>query len=370
MPVLPVVIQPLSMKTRRGSPKGNWWQKYRRSVSIFHMRIMLTNPFYLIKGVLGRTFYIIPQQPERIQIEITNRCNYTCGMCPRESFNLPEKDIPFGLFREIVDRIESRYTITLTGWGEPLLHPALLDMILYVKGKGHNVGVTTNGLLLASYSERFIESSLDKLTISLDSVEECGEVVDGHPSNRVVQKNIESLIRFRGNKKKPVITIQVTMHRKQQCLDTVKYAGEVGADRVFLVRLNIPFGSTGFKRPSLDEELEIYKEAEAIAGRSGLQVDSNYTAFDNNFFRLLYKRLRPVMYRFDKYCPKPYDYLYINIDGKATPCCDLPRYEVGNILKQSINDIWHSENMQYFREHQNDICGTCDALRLKHLNNG
>lgn len=332
------------------------------------IKIMLTNPLYLIKGVLGRTFYIIPQQPERIQIEITNRCNYTCGMCPRESFNLPEKDISLSLFREIVDRIESHYNITLTGWGEPLLHPALMDMIMYTKRKGHNVGLTTNGLLLASCIDGLIETSLDKLTISMDSVEECSEAQEGHPSNKVVQKNIQSLIQYRGNKRKPAITIQITMHSKQQCLDTVKFAGEVGADRVYLVRLNIPLDKNGFKRPSMEEELEIYKKAEEIARKYGLQVDSNYTAFDNSFLRLLYRQLRPVMYRFDKYCPKPYDYLYITVDGKVAPCCDLPRYEVGNILKQSISEIWHGENMQYFREHQNDVCGTCDALRLKHLN--
>jgi len=329
---------------------------------------MLKNLLYLIKGVFGRTFYIIPQRPERIQIEITNRCNYTCGMCPRESFNLPERDIPLDLFKKIIDKLETPYNITLTGWGEPLLHPSLMDMIVCTKDKGHNVGVTTNGLLLAPFVEKFIEKSLDKLTISLDSVEESVEVKEGHPSNKVVQKNIESLIRSRGNKKKPMITIQITMHDKKQCLKTVKYAGEVGSDRVYLVRLNIPFGMNSFKRPNLEEELEIYKESEEIAKKYGLQVDNNFTAFDNQLLRSLYKKLRPMMYRSDKYCPKPYDYLYINIDGKATPCCDLPRHEVGNILKQSIDEIWHSENMQYFREHQNDVCGTCDALRLKHLN--
>ena len=337
---------------------------------------MFTNPLYLIKGVFGRTFYIIPQRPERIQVEITNRCNYTCGMCPRESFNLPEKDISFDLFKKIIDRLapfsekglETSYNITLTGWGEPLLHPALVDMIVYTKDKGHNVGVTTNGLLLAPFIEEFIGKSLDKLTISLDSVEEGIEVKESHPSNKVVQKNIESLIRSRGDRKKPMITIQITMHGKQQCLETIKYAGEAGADRVYLVRLNIPFGMNSFKRPNLEEELEIYKESEEIAKKYGLQVDNNFTAFDNQLLRSLYKKLRPVMYRSDKYCPKPYDYLYINIDGRATPCCDLPRYEVGNVLKQSIDEIWHGENMQYFREHQNDVCGTCDALRLKHLN--
>ncbi|OQZ02605.1 MAG: hypothetical protein B6D35_00790 [Candidatus Brocadia sp. UTAMX2] len=327
---------------------------------------MLTNPLHLIKGIVGRTFYAIPRRPERIQIEITNRCNYTCGMCPRESFNLPEQDISLDLFKKIIDRTDSIYNITLTGWGEPLLHPELVDMILYTKNKGHHVGVTTNGLLLASFIEKFLET-LDKLTISLDSVKEGHGVTDGHPSNMVVQKNIESLLHDRGNRRKPTVTIQITMHDKSQCLDTIRFAGEVGADRVYLVRLNNQLGNSGCKRPSLKEELTIYKMAEEIAEKYGLQVDNNYTAFENRLLRLFYKQLRPVMYQFDKYCPKPYDYLYINIDGKATPCCDLPRYEVGNLLKRDIDEIWHGENIHYFREHQNDVCGNCDALRLKHL---
>ncbi|MDR4509760.1 MAG: radical SAM protein [Candidatus Brocadiaceae bacterium] len=329
---------------------------------------MRSGLLYLTKGLIGRTFYCFPQHPERIQIEVTNRCNYTCGMCPRDTFHLPESDIPFDLFKKIIDKIDPRYTITLTGWGEPLLHPRLIDMIAYTKRRGHRVGVTTNGLLLATYSERFVDMSLDKLTISLDNIEEDLPVTDAHPANRVVQNNIQSLISYRNDAVLPVITVQITMHNKQQCLNTVNFAGTIGADRVYLVRLNIPFGKSSFKRPTMQEELEIYREAETLAKKYGLQVDSNYTAFNNSVFRLLYKQLRPFLYRFDKYCSKPYDYLYINIEGKVTPCCDLPRHEVGNILKQDLGDIWKSENIQYFRKHQNDICGTCDALRLKHLN--
>ena len=250
---------------------------------------MLKNPLYLIKGVLGRTFYIFPQRPERIQIEITNRCNYTCGMCPRESFNLPEKDIPLDLFKKIIDRLETPYNVTLTGWGEPLLHPALMDMIVYTKDKAHNVGITTNGLLLSPFVEKFIEKSLDKLTISLDSVEKEVEVKECHPSNKAVQRNIESLIRSRGDKKKPMITIQITMHGKKQCLETVRYAGEVGSDRVYLVRLNIPFGMNSFKRPSLEEEMEIYKESEEIAKNMDCRLTTISQPLIINYFGLCIK---------------------------------------------------------------------------------
>ena len=86
-------------------------------------------------------------------------------------------------------------------------------MIAYTKSKGHTVGATTNGLLLAPFINRFIAMPLDKLTISLDSVEAQDNTGEGHPSNEVVRKNIEALLRQRPPKK-PTVTIQITMHDK------------------------------------------------------------------------------------------------------------------------------------------------------------
>lgn len=80
------------------------------------------------------------------------------------------------------------------------------------------------------------------------------------------------------------------MHDEKQCLDAVRLAGEIGADRVYLIRLNMPMDKSGFKRPGLKEELEIYEKSEQIASEYGLQVDNNYTAFDNILFRFLYKK--------------------------------------------------------------------------------
>ena len=92
-------------------------------------------------------------------------------MCPRESFNLPEKDISLDLLRKLPTGWKHHITLPLTDGVNLYFIPHLMDMIVYTKDKGHNVGVTTNGLLLAPFIEKFIEKALDKLTISLDSVE-------------------------------------------------------------------------------------------------------------------------------------------------------------------------------------------------------
>ena len=79
------------------------------------------------------------------------------------------------------------------------------------------------------------------------------------------------------------------MHGKKQCLETVKYAGEVGADRVYLVRLNIPFGMNSFKRPNLEEELEIYKESEEIAKNTDCRLITTSQPLIINYFGICIK---------------------------------------------------------------------------------
>ena len=48
----------------------------------------MNNPFYLIKETINRLRYKIPDNPQQVQIEITNRCNMDCPMCQREDLGI------------------------------------------------------------------------------------------------------------------------------------------------------------------------------------------------------------------------------------------------------------------------------------------
>ena len=56
----------------------------------------------IVKETLGRLFYIIPDYPCQAQIEITNRCNLTCAMCPRDHFKVLKEDMPLETFKMII----------------------------------------------------------------------------------------------------------------------------------------------------------------------------------------------------------------------------------------------------------------------------
>ena len=94
------------------------------------------NMLTLILDTLHRLFYILPLKPRQVQIEITNRCNMDCPMCPREVLDIELEHMDWDKFVTVVDKLKERENITLTGWGEPFLHPRIFDMIAYCKNVG------------------------------------------------------------------------------------------------------------------------------------------------------------------------------------------------------------------------------------------
>lgn len=119
-----------------------------------------------------------------LRISVTDRCNFRCRYCmPREAFGeafefLPRAEILD--FDEVarVARIFRRLGVRklrLTG-GEPLLRrdlPKLVEMLAQL-GAGndrHEIALTTNGSLLAAHAPALAAAGLDRVTVSLDSLD-------------------------------------------------------------------------------------------------------------------------------------------------------------------------------------------------------
>ena len=117
-----------------------------------------------------------------LRISVTDRCNFRCPYCmPAEIFGeayefLPREDIL--TFEEIVrlTRLFVEFGVTkarITG-GEPLLRTELaqlITMIAEVEGVD-DVTLTTNGYLLAQQAEELKAAGLDRITVSLDSLDD------------------------------------------------------------------------------------------------------------------------------------------------------------------------------------------------------
>ncbi|MCI0641004.1 MAG: GTP 3',8-cyclase MoaA [Gemmataceae bacterium] len=111
-----------------------------------------------------------------LRISVTDRCNLRCTYCmPEEVTFLDRRELL--TFEEIARFVEvvaplGIDKIRLTG-GEPLLRrelPRLVRMICAVLGI-KDVGLTTNGILLADQAEPLYQAGLRRINVSLDTLD-------------------------------------------------------------------------------------------------------------------------------------------------------------------------------------------------------
>ena len=115
-----------------------------------------------------------------LRISVTDRCNFRCVYCmPREVFDAGHEFLPQSaiLSFEEIARLAKIFTslgvkkIRLTG-GEPLVRKQLPRLVGMLSGLGVEITLTTNGSLLAKQARALKDAGLDRVTVSLDSLDE------------------------------------------------------------------------------------------------------------------------------------------------------------------------------------------------------
>jgi MoaA/NifB/PqqE/SkfB family radical SAM enzyme len=108
----------------------------------------------------------------KVYIEPTNACNLECRTCIRNVWDEPIGQMDSKTFDRIIEGlkvISPKPTVFFGGFGEPLSHPGIVDMVARVKALGITVELITNGTLLTEeMSGQLIEAGLDMLWVSLD----------------------------------------------------------------------------------------------------------------------------------------------------------------------------------------------------------
>ena len=143
--------------------------------------------------------------------EPTNRCNLRCVTCPNSVKEIRKKGfMDFAMYKAILEASPYLDMVQLNGWGEPFLHPQIIEFILYAKSKGKRVYLYSNGTLInEARSAEVIKSGLDRIVISLDGVGKTYERIRGYPYSKI-ENQILSLIEKRDKMKSPLI-IDVSM---------------------------------------------------------------------------------------------------------------------------------------------------------------
>jgi radical SAM protein with 4Fe4S-binding SPASM domain len=291
--------------------------------------VVRSNPFNEIYGKLnGYDGYY--DFPICIDVEVTNNCNLHCLFCPtgtgvsvRDRGFMSEKT-----FQAVIEGIKGRETcLRFIRWGEPTLHPRIVDFFKTAKNENHLVHLTTNGQLFnEALITDFINIGVDSIKFSFQGVDEKSyqEMRQDACFGRLME-NIKMTNEIRGGRTSPYIHIATTTtYETNEEIEKFKTAVKPYCDLVTV-------GMTKL------EHIEVDKT----------RINSK----QKGVLKELKTKESMAKERF-KICPEVFGKLSIDWDGKITACCsDYDRKMViGDINKESIDETFHNDVIEKYRE--------------------
>ncbi|MBZ0271146.1 radical SAM protein [bacterium] len=281
--------------------------------------------------------------PQAVHIEITNRCNLACVMCPHPTMEREQGLMSEAMFCRVIDEIARHKllleNVAIMGLGEPLLHPGFEDFVRIAHEAGiPNLYVSTNGTTLTEKRARRLvaDGALGRVIISLDGASKntYEAIRVGADFDRVMDNTRQLLeIKRELGVRKPVVTLQIlAMPQTKDELDEFCAAWE----------------------PLLGEGDEVLiKEVDTFGGLvTDVRLDASREPVERYACRMLWKDVS------------------ISWDGRVTVCCKDVFYKLAvDTLEggRTIADIWNSPRWQaYRRMHVNghwDRMDPCDVCR-------
>ncbi len=108
-----------------------------------------------------------------IRISITQRCNLECFYCHEEGENGLNKGVLSLEDLEPILKTAEKLGMSKVKFsgGEPLVHPDIVEIISLANDYMDEISLTTNGILLPELAEQLKNAGLDRVNISLDTLD-------------------------------------------------------------------------------------------------------------------------------------------------------------------------------------------------------
>ena len=329
-----------------------------------------------------------PPKLDWIQVEVTSCCDGDCIYCPRHVYKKQWKNrqMPLDKFRSLKPAFKKTDLVHLQGWGEPLLHPEIMEMLKIVKDCRAKVGTTTNANRLnPSMAESLVMSGLNIIGFSLAgiSAEKNDSIRKGTSLDSVI-KAIENLQKAKEKLQSAYPDIHVAYMLLNSNLDELENMPEFFArlkvDQVVVSSLSLVC-SPELKNESVLAETELQWE-ELIKRVEKVQEDAVRKGVDMHF-----QLVSPLAW------PKPCGEnvaraLVVDAGGEVSPCVlanvpvtagctyyfgqeeiEFPKSSFGNTFEKPLGRIWRNPDFRRFRKRHlrgdlPSICQKCYKSRV------
>lgn len=293
----------------------------------------------------------VRHMPTFVALEPANYCMLHCPQCPvgmrgNESRQDTSRSVmSLELCRDVIDQVASTaHTVIFHFQGEPLLNPALPEMVRYAHEKRLFTMLSTNAQTLTKeLAQALSEAGLDRIIISMDGITQesyahyrCGGNLDRVKAGLRYLSAIPRRLR-------PEIVLQcLYLKSNEHEWEELKRSYKaLGADRLEMKTAQFYQYENGHPDMPSDERYSRY-----------------YRGLDGRYH--IKNPLRNRCYRLWSGC-------VITAEGEMLPCCQAKNraFSYGNVRDVSFRQTWQSQQAVAFRDRvlrdraSVEMCGNC-----------
>ena len=370
------------VKILKGTINVNEKIAYKTINKLFHMFpdvIVLANgskrkkisPIELIRGVKkynGDDISIRKlNYPKELYFDVTTKCNYRCVYCYKASMysnkNETEKYLTTNRWQEITAEASSVgcTKVTFMG-GDPILNPNLLEYIEVAAKNELETITSTRSKLEVDYLMKLKDAGLNSLQVSIDSCK--ADIVTRltglenayDDAVTTIEKSLEIGLDIGI---KSVITKYNIEHIPQLIYNMIKK----GIKRIAFNYYSASAGRHNINLYPTIEQIRILDEKMiSIINNCGENIEIDYVFNKTNDYNKSLEYM--VMHR--KRCAASRDVLCIKADGTIGFCDQLmflKEFNVGDLNKQDLMEIWNSEEIKKLIEPNREAFKNTDCYQ-------
>ena len=259
--------------------------------------------------------------PFSIEIDPSVACNLRCNFCYQydernmNACNYTTRQMDFGLYTKIIDDIcssnERPKKLKLYEFGEPLLHPQIIDMVQYAseRNAAEVIEIVSNGTLInRDLAEQLIDAGLGRINFS----------INGLSNDRYREITGRSV-------------------HLDKMIDGIRHMHEYSQGRCVIY---VKIADTALK--SIEERKLFFDMFEAVCDEIAVEHITNIWNFDDVKETQLKGNYGQTIKKYKKVCPFLFTRMVICADGKVAACCsDWKRsMPIGDMKTQSVREVW------------------------------
>ncbi|MBI4574822.1 MAG: methyltransferase domain-containing protein [Planctomycetes bacterium] len=337
-----------------------------------------------------RTAWAVATRPERLttlpvhmQVEPIDACNLDCASCTRAELVRKPHRLSLEAFQRLIDEVRPRY-LTLSGYGEPLLHTGLEAMVAYAVGRGARVNTTTHGQLLGRRARGLVASGIGLVNVSLDAARpETYKRLrrsDGFPLAVEGVRALAAERRAAGRRRPHLRTSMVlTAEAVEEVAAFVDLSADAGADSCLFQPLSL----TGMEARRASLVGDLTRDRLEARLREGLEA-ARRRAVRTNLRSLLaglddwWDPRYAGRQRTARRCHIAWISVYVTATGALRPCCQfaMQPVDMGNFLSEGVVGALNTGRFVEFRrrlargERPLEVCRNCVPETLREMVSG